>query len=199
LNPPDTATATPARKRWRWVAVLAFAALLWGFIEISGLREQISLKAVRDGFEQHRLWGFVAFMALFALANLAHVPGAFFLAAAVLALGPLWGALTTYAAACMGCTLTFVIVRGLGADALREFNGRLAWRLFARLDGHPVQSVVLLRLIFQSAPTLNYALALSGVRLRDFLIGTLLGLPLPIAAMTLLFDTLAGWFGWTLH
>jgi uncharacterized membrane protein YdjX (TVP38/TMEM64 family) len=194
LNTSDT--AAPSRRRWRWVAVLAFSALLWGFVEISGLREQISLKAVREGFEQHRAWGFLAFMALFALANLAHVPGAFFLAAAVLALGPLWGALTTYAAACAGCTLTFVVVRALGADALREFNGRFARRLFARLDGHPVQSVVLLRLIFQSAPALNYALALSGVLLRNFVAGTLLGLPLPIAAMTLLFDTLAGWFGW---
>lgn len=193
---PPTDTATPTRKRWRWVAVLVFVALLWGFVELSGLREQISLKAVREGFEQHRLLGFLAFIALFALANLAHVPGAFFLGAAVLALGPLWGALTTYAAAVMGCTLTFVVVRGLGADALRDLNHGFVGRVFARLDSHPLQSVVLLRLVFQSAPTLNYALALSGVRLRNYVAGTLLGLPLPIAVMTLLFDTLAGWLGW---
>ena len=44
---------------------------------------------------------------------------------------------------------------------------------------------------FQTAPPLNYALALSGVRLRDYLVGTLIGLPLPIAAYCIFFDLLA--------
>ncbi|KQV47431.1 hypothetical protein ASC95_24110 [Pelomonas sp. Root1217] len=193
------ATAAPAHQRWRWLAVLLFVALLWGVVEVSGVRQQISLHAVREGFAQHRLWGFAAFTAMFVLANLAHIPGAFFLAAAVLALGPVWGALTTYVAACIACTVTFVVVRALGADALRELDNRLARRLFAKLDAHPVRSVVLLRTVFHSVPALNYTLALSGVRLRDYVIGTLLGLPLPILVITTLFDTLAVWMGWAAH
>jgi uncharacterized membrane protein YdjX (TVP38/TMEM64 family) len=184
------------RKRWRWAAVLVFVALLWVAVEYSGLRDQFNLQSVREGFAQHRLWGLAAFTALFVLANLVHVPGGFFLAAAVLALGPLWGALATYVAACIACTATFVVVRALGADALRGLDNRLARRLFAQLDAHPVRSVVLLRLTFHSVPALNYALALSGVRLRDYVVGTLLGLPLPILVVTLLLDTLVGWFGW---
>lgn len=188
-----------ASKRSRWVLLLVFVALLWAVVEFSGLREQISLQAVREGFARHRVWGFAAFTALFVLANLVHIPGGFFLAAAVLALGPLWGALTTYVAACISCTVTFVVVRALGADALREIDNRIARRLFARLDAHPVRSVVLLRTVFHSVPALNYTLALSGVRLRDYVVGTLLGLPLPILVVTLLFDTVAGWFGWGTH
>ncbi len=196
MKPADTASPAPTRKRWRWLAVFAFVALLWALVEVSGLRDKLGLQAVREGFAQHKLWGFAAFTTLFVLANLVHVPGGFFLAAAVLALGPLWGALTTYVAACISCTVTFAVVRALGADALRELDNRLARRLFARLDAHPVRSIVLLRLAFHSVPALNYTLALSGVRLRDYVVGTLLGLPLPIAVVTLLFDTLAGWFGW---
>jgi len=49
---------------------------------------------------------------------------------------------------------------------------------------------VLLRTLFQTVPALNYTLALSGVRYRDYLVGTLLGLPLPIAAYCLFFDYL---------
>ena len=199
MKPPDIAAAPPAHQRWRWLAVLLFVALLWGVVELSGLRQQISLQAVREGFAQHRLWGFAAFTAMFVLANLAHIPGAFFLAAAVLALGPVWGALTTYVAACIACTVTFVVVRALGADALRELDNRLARRLFAKLDAHPVRSVVLLRTVFHSVPALNYTLALSGVRLRDYVIGTLLGLPLPILVITALFDTFAVWMGWAAH
>lgn len=196
MNTPHTASPRRARNRWRWLAVLLFVALLWGVVEISGLRGQLGLEAVRQRFAEHQLGGFVIFTALFVLANLVHVPGGFFLAAAVLALGPLWGALTTYVAACISCTVTFVVVRALGADALRELDHPLARRLFARLDAQPVRSIVMLRLIFHSVPALNYGLALSGVKLRHYVIGTMLGLPLPIAVVTMLLDTLGHWFGW---
>lgn len=195
MNAPDTATPR-SRNRWRWLAVLLFVAVLWAAVEVSGLRGHFGLEAVRQRFAEHQIGGFAIFTALFVLANLAHVPGGFFLAAAVLALGPLWGALTTYAAACISCTVTFVIVRALGADALRELDHPLARRLFARLDAAPVRGIAVLRLIFQTVPALNYALALSGVKLRHYIAGTMLGLPLPIAVITLLFDTLSHWFGW---
>jgi uncharacterized membrane protein YdjX (TVP38/TMEM64 family) len=199
LKPPETTAPAPARQGWRWLAVLVFVAGLWALVEVTGLRQHLSLQAVREGFAQHRLWGLAAFTALFVLANLVHIPGGFFLAAAVLALGPMWGALTTYVAACIACTVTFVVVRALGADALRELDNALARRLFARLDAHPVRSVVLLRTVFHSVPALNYTLALSGVKLRDYVIGTMLGLPLPILVVTALFDTLAVWMGWVSH
>lgn len=196
MNTFDPSPPRRARNRWRWLAVLLFVALLWAVVEVSGLRGQLGLEAVRQRFAEHVLGGFAVFTALFVLANLVHIPGGFFLAAAVLALGPLWGALTTYAAACISCTVTFVVVRALGADALRELDHPLARRLFDRLDAQPVRSIVLLRLVFHSVPALNYGLALSGVKLRHYVLGTALGLPLPIAVVTLLFDTLAGWFGW---
>lgn len=197
MNPPETTAPVPARHRWRWVAVAAFVAVLWAIVEFSGLRGQLSLQAVRETFARYPVGGFAAFAALFVLANVAHVPGAFFLAAAVLTLGPAWGALATYVAASIACMATFVVVRSLGDDALRAFGGRGAQRVFAQLDAHPVRSIVVLRLFFHSVPTLNYALALSGVRLRPYVLGTLAGLPLPIAVAALLFDTLAGWIGWT--
>jgi len=92
---------------------------------------------------------------------------------------------------------TFFLVRALGADALRELSSPLARRLFARLDAHPVRSVALLRVFFQTLPALNYALALAGLRFRDYLLGTLIGLPGPLIVYAAFFDTLAGWMGWT--
>ncbi|MNW10228.1 hypothetical protein D3C71_2074000 [compost metagenome] len=50
--------------------------------------------------------------------------------------------------------------------------------------------ITALRVLFQTVPALNYALSLSGVRFRHYLIGTLLGLPLPIALYCLFFDYL---------
>jgi len=45
--------------------------------------------------------------------------------------------------------------------------------------------------MFQTLPALNVALALSGVRFRAYLAGTLLGLPLPIALYCLFFEQIA--------
>lgn len=191
-----SASAAP-RQAWRRLAgVLLGLALLWAVFQFSGLRARINPQLLREAIAAHRVWGLLLFMALFALGNLIQVPGWLFLASAVLALGAWWGGLATLAAALNSCAVTFLVVRALGADALREMPGRLARRLFGQLDAHPVRSVALLRLLFQTVPAMNYALALSGLRFRDYMLGTLIGLPLPVLLHAAFFDTLAAWLGW---
>jgi uncharacterized membrane protein YdjX (TVP38/TMEM64 family) len=180
----------------RLLTVVALLGLAWALFRITGLDERVSPQMLHDAFERHRLSGLLLFIALFSLGNLVQLPGWIFLTAAVAALGQWWGGLATYLAACVSCVVTFLAIRRLGADALREFHGRWAARVFSRLDAHPVQSVLLLRLMFQTLPALNVALALSGVRLRSYLTGTLLGLPLPIALYCVFFSTLARWLHW---
>lgn len=178
--------------------VLAFLALLWWLFRACGWTAGFDLQFLQDRFAQHRLAGLLIFTALFALGNLIQIPGSVFLVSAVLALGQFWGGLATYVAACATCITTFVVIRWLGADALRHLKGGLAQRIFAQLDAHPVRSVTLLRLLFQTVPALNYALALSGIRLRSYVAGTVLGLPVPIALYCLFFGTLAHWLHWPL-
>ncbi|MFZ6047834.1 VTT domain-containing protein [Pseudomonas sp. CR3202] len=178
------------RKYRRLLLVVLFLGLLLAAFQLSGLREHLSLEYLHDILLAHKGWGLVLFALLFALGNLIQVPGWIFLAAAVLALGRVWGGLATYLAATFSCCCTFVVIRVLGGSALRELDNRLARRIIAHLDEHPVAVVTLLRVLFQTVPALNYALSLSGVRFRHYLIGTLLGLPLPIAVYCLFFDYL---------
>jgi uncharacterized membrane protein YdjX (TVP38/TMEM64 family) len=180
----------------RLTLVLVVLAGLWALFQFSGLRQHFSLQWIHDQFEQHVLVGLLIFTGLFALGNLVQLPGWLFLAAAVLALGRFWGGLATYVAAVTACCTTFAAVRLLGGNALRDFTGRWATRVFARLDAHPTQSVLVLRLLFQTVPALNVALGLSGVDWRPYVVGTLLGLPLPILVYTLFFDTLAHLLHW---
>ena len=81
--------------------------------------------------------------------------------------------------------------RLVGGDALRQLKSKTAVRILGQLDARPIRSVVLLRVLFQTVPALNYALALSGIRFRQYFTGTLLGLPLPIILYCLFFDYLA--------
>lgn len=170
--------------------VLLFAAMLLASAEGLGLRDAGNVAALRDVLTAHRVLGFGAYVLLFALGNLAQIPGWLFLAAAVWAFGALWGGVITYVAAVLSCLLACGVVQRIGGSALREIRHPLARRLFAGLDAHPLRGIVLLRLIFQTAPALNYTLGLAGVRWRDNLLGTLLGLPIPIALYCVFFDAL---------
>jgi uncharacterized membrane protein YdjX (TVP38/TMEM64 family) len=174
----------------RLLLVALFLGLLLAAFQFSGLRENLSLQYLHDTLLAHKGWGLVLFSLLFALGNLIQIPGWIFLAAAVLALGRVWGGLATYLAATFSCCSTFILIRLLGGNALRELDNRLAQRIIAHLDQRPVAVITLLRVLFQTVPALNYALSLSGVRFRHYLVGTLLGLPLPIAAYCLFFDYL---------
>ena len=97
----------------------------------------------------------------------------------------------TYIAAVTSCAFTFVTIRALGGNALRLLTNRVAVRLLRELDSHPMASIVMLRILFQTVPAPNYALAMSGIKFRTYLIGTLLGLPVPICLYCIFFDILA--------
>ena len=181
---------------WRLWLVVAFLLVLWVAFRVSGLDTHFSAQFLHERFAAHKLEGLLIFTVLFALGNLIQIPGWIFLTSAVVTLGQFWGGVATYVAACVTCMSTFWIIRLLGADALREIKGRWSRRIFAQLDAHPLRSVIALRLLVQTLPAANYALALSGIRWRDYVLGTLLGLPVPILLYSLFFATLAQWLHW---
>ena len=175
----------------RLFSVLLFIGILIAAFQLSGLREHFSLDFLQQKIQQNRIEGLLIFILLFSAGNLVQIPGWLFLAAAVLTLGEVMGGFVTYIAACISCALTFLTIRLIGGDVLRQLDGKLAKRIFARLDNAPVCSIFLLRVLFQTVPALNYALAMSGVSFRKYMLGTLLGLPLPIMLYCIFFDYLA--------
>jgi uncharacterized membrane protein YdjX (TVP38/TMEM64 family) len=175
----------------RLLGVIVFFGVLLAVFQFTGLRGHFNLAFLRDAFLAHKLSGVLIFVAMFSLGNLIQIPGSVFLAAAVLALGRVWGGVVTYIAAVTSCAITFLIIRVVGGDALLQLKSRWAHRIMSRLHAQPIRSITLLRTVFQTQPALNAALAMSGVKFRGYLIGTLLGLPLPIALYCLFFDYLA--------
>jgi uncharacterized membrane protein YdjX (TVP38/TMEM64 family) len=172
------------------ITVFLFLAILLAVFELSGLKNHFSLVFLQHKILENRLSGLLIFVLLFSLGNLIQIPGWLFLAAAVLSLGKGWGGIATYTAACISCGVTFLIIRIVGGDALRQLDSKIAVNLLRGLNARPITSVLLLRILFQTMPALNYCLAMSGVRFRKYMTGTLLGLPLPIALYCIFFDYL---------
>jgi len=178
------------KRNVRLVAVLVFLAAVFAVAQASGIRSHFTLSFMREILASHPVSGIALFVCLFGLGNLMQIPGWIFLAAAVLAFGEVAGGLITYLAATVSCTATFLTVKLLGGNALQTLNNRFAQRIMQRLHNHPIQSVVVLRTVFQTLPAINFALALSGISFKQYTFGTLLGLPLPIALYCFFFDFL---------
>jgi uncharacterized membrane protein YdjX (TVP38/TMEM64 family) len=174
----------------RLLILLLLLLLLLLIAQATGLRSQLTVPYLQQQLQTNPWSGLALFITLFCVGNMAQVPGWIFLAAAVLGFGRVHGGLATDVAANLSCLFTFVTIRLVGGNVAATLKSPLAQRLVAQLQAHPVRNVLLLRSLFQTLPALNFALALSGLRLRHYLLGTLLGLPLPIAVYCIFFDSL---------
>jgi uncharacterized membrane protein YdjX (TVP38/TMEM64 family) len=168
------------RQYKRILGVLGFLVVLLIVVHFSGLRDNFSIDFLQRQILANQVTGLSVFILLFSVGNLVQIPGWIFLVAAVLTMGQFVGGVVTYVAATVSCIVTFATIRLIGGDALRRLDNRLAAKIFIKLDAAPLRSMVLLRILLQTMPALNYALALSGIKFRHYLLGTLIGLPVPI-------------------
>jgi uncharacterized membrane protein YdjX (TVP38/TMEM64 family) len=178
------------RPYFRLLSTFVFILCIYLILEISGFRSQLTVENIRPLFEDNFILGSLLFIGAFTLGNLAQVPGWIFLSASVFALGKVNGYLITTTAALVSACISFYLVRFIGQDGLRKITHPIALKLFKKLDQSPLKINIILRILFQTLPPLNYSLALSGVKFKHYFLGALIGLPLPILIMTLLIDQL---------
>jgi uncharacterized membrane protein YdjX (TVP38/TMEM64 family) len=174
-----------------WLRLGLLAVLLVGTYVVAwatGIQDHLTLEGVRDTVEAWGFWGWLGYLGLFAGGELIHIPGLVFVAAGILVYGQVVGGVLSFAGSIVSISVSFLVVRGVGGKPLTQLRWRFARRILAQLDDHPIRTVFLLRLFFFMAPPLNYALALSGVKFRDYFVGSVLGLIAPIAGVVLAFD-----------
>jgi len=135
-------------------------------------------------------WGVALYVVVFTLGELVHVPGLVFIAASVLAYGRLWGGLLGWSASLVALSVTFFFARAVGGKPLAEVKNARVRRVLSRLDSHPFLTIFTLRTFFTLSAWLNYSLALSGVRYRDYLVASATGLVVPIVVFTFFFDAI---------
>lgn len=121
--------------------------------------------------------GWAALVACLALATLAPVPRtALSLLAGVLA--GFWGGLAlALSSGVLGAAAGFTLARWLGREAVTRLAGPRLARADAQLSQHGFVAVVTGRLVPVTPFTLvSYAAGLSGIRWRDYLLGSAVGL-----------------------
>jgi len=181
--------------RLRLFLVIIFLAGLFGLSKYFGLSEQFNVEAIQAVFDSHPVVGTLAFTLLFTLGLLVYIPGIVFLVGAVYALGLVNGGLVTFFGATTSCIIIFFMVRALGGTPLADVKSDLAKKILGKLDSRPLLTVIFLRMLFHTMPAINYAMALSGIKSRNYILGTYLGLPLPIFLYCMFFETIKRFIG----
>jgi uncharacterized membrane protein YdjX (TVP38/TMEM64 family) len=123
--------------------------------------------------------GVLLYALVYVAATLLLLPGSILTAGAGFVYGPLWGALLVSPVSVLGATLAFLLGRGVARGwVVRRLraNTRVA-AIDEAVAQHGLRLVVLLRLSpLVPFNLLNYALGLTRVRLRDYVIGSALGM-----------------------
>ena len=160
-----------------WLRVALFVGLLTGILVVDrvwGWPEVSSLQARVEGSGAS---GVAVFVVGYALLALLPAPKAVLTALGGMLYGLWFGALLSWFAALVGAVVAFGIGRLLGREAVdRLIRGRLD-RADQVLADHGLGAVVAARLVpVLPFTAINYAGGLTGVRLRDFVLGSALGM-----------------------
>ena len=194
---PDAtgATAPPANRSKRWLRLALVASLLIGLVIVgfaTGFVDKInSVDKIRALMDEAGAWGILLYFGLFALGQLVQAPGMVFVSVAAVAFGRTTGFFVAYAGVMISVTVSFLLVRTVGGKLLTEVEKPWMKKAMNWLKRYPFRTVLGLRVVFWSSPWLNYALAMSNVSLRVYVLGAALGLIPPVLVTVLLVDMAA--------
>lgn len=134
------------------------------------------------------------FLLGYAVITIAPIPRSLLTLTAGLLFGPLTGVTVALAATAMGAALAFGLVRLIGRDLVAPWlDRRSLLAVQARLRQRGWLAVTSLRLIpVVPFSVLNYCCAVSPIRLRHFIAGTVVGSAPGTVAVVLLGDALTG-------
>ena len=181
--------ATTVQRSRLWLLILLLLGL-WLTAWATSAHRLFDGASLRALVAEAGVWSVAVFVLAFSVGQLLRIPGPVFVATAILVYGRGLGTVAALCGALVSVTVSFILVRTIAGQPLADVQRPVLRRLLRQIDQRPVLVVAIVRLLFQTAPPLNYALPMTGVRFRDHLIGSALGLPLPIAAVALALDWL---------
>ena len=117
------------------------------------------------------------YVAVYIVGAVALLPGTVLSFAGAVLFGPYEGTLYTWVGATIGATLAYLMARALGRDFVeRLFGGRFA-AFDRRIREHGFTGLLLIRLLpLFPFNAVNFGCGLTGIRLRDYVLATAIGI-----------------------
>ena len=169
----------PAPRRFIGLGVLALTlallAVAWRWTPLREWINLASLVSLARGLEDLPFTPLVV-VAAYAVAGVL-VPITVLIAATGIVFGPIMGALYAIIGSTLSAAMTYWLGEWMGRDTVRRLVGPRINRLSRRIAKHGVLAMMVVRML-PIAPftVVNVVAGASHIRLRDFLLGTLLGM-----------------------
>jgi uncharacterized membrane protein YdjX (TVP38/TMEM64 family) len=167
------------------IALAALVASVIAWVYVSGAYEEFDPATLRVWFQDAGAWGGVLFIATYSCLQPFGVNGLVFLLSAPLIWSPTDAFLLNWAGTIGTGLFSFWGARFVARDWIQERLPQRIRRFDERLRTDGLRTVFLLRLIFYTAPTVQWALGVSRVSFVPFFAGTVLGVA-PFTLMTTL-------------
>jgi len=170
--------------RWR---LAAFVAVVTASVLVAVTVDLPSASELRDMVSDAGWAAPMLFVVLYALLSLAPVPKNVVSAVAGLLFGLVVGVMLVLGGALLGAVLAFGLGRTLGRGAVERWTSSRVQEVDALLARRGLMAVVMVRLVpVVPFTAVNYAAGLTGVKFRDYTLGTTVGMvPGTVAYVTL--------------
>ncbi|MBR9987798.1 MAG: VTT domain-containing protein [Desulfosarcina sp.] len=173
------------------IAGVLILAVLWRWTPAG---EWVDMQSAMAAGEWIRRQPFTPFLVISAyiIGGMIAFPVTLMIMASVIVFGPWWGVAYAMAGSALSALVVFGTGRFVGRDAVRRFAGSLLNRLSQKLSESGVTAIITFRIV-PVAPfsVINLIAGVSEIRLKDFAIGTVVGMLPGVTAIALLADRLS--------
>jgi len=166
-------------------------AVLWRWTPAREWVDVQSAEAVGEWIRQQPFTPLMV-MAAYVLGGLIAFPITLMVIASVIVFGPWWGLTYALAGAELSALVVFGLGRLLGRDAVRRVAGSLLNRISRKLSDSGLAAIITFRIV-PVAPfsVINVIAGVSEMRLKDYAVGTFVGMLPGIGAIALLSDQIS--------
>lgn len=166
----------------------AFVVALFIIKLFTPLGEQMTIENLQTSFEPLGSWGIALFIVIFIVGIVLQLPGIVFIGASVLLFGTFLGTVVAYGSSVLAVIVSFYFARMIGGNAFSQIKSVRVQKILSKLERDPVITIIILRSLMWIAPPLNYALAFSKVTTRTYIIGSAIGLVIPITGICIFYS-----------
>lgn len=155
---------------WRTSLIAALAlAIIWFGLH----RELLQPAALARELRRFGGWAPLVFIIIYALGTVLFAPGSLLTLAGGAIFGPIWGTLWNLTGATLGATLAFLLARNVASAWVAARSGENLDRLMRGVDQEGWRFVAFVRLVpLFPFNLINYALGLTRIGLRDYVLAS---------------------------
>lgn len=148
----------------------------------SGFHRYFELGFLLQTIENTGAFGLMVFAVVYVIGTLMNIPGMIFLFILFLVYDGALGLFIGYVTTLTSMIAHFYFTRSLAGEPLSEIKQPFIRKHITRLTDKPLKTTIILRLVLFISPPVNYALALSSIRFRHFLLGSMIAMPFNLTA-----------------